>query len=176
MFGLAVLGIVVNGIAVLRTRNAVSINERMVSLHLLEDVLGWVAVLIGSVIMFFTGLTIIDPILSIGISCFVLYNVVKNVRQLMPFFLQGAMVDVDRISGILKEIDVINDIHDLHVWALDEEHNILTVHVKLTGSLPMEELAGLKNKIRECLKAEEIEHATIEFELPDELCALADCV
>ena len=51
------------------------------SLHLLEDVLGWAAVLVGSVIMYFTNLTIIDPILSIGIAAFVLFNVRKNIKQ-----------------------------------------------------------------------------------------------
>ena len=156
MFVLAVIGIIVNGIAVLRTRKAVSINERVVSLHLMEDVLGWAAVLIGSIIMYFTNFTIIDPILSILIAVYVLSNVFRNIRQALPILLQGAPVEIERehIIEELKEIDRIKNIHDLHIWSLDEEYNVLTVHVTLKETLPLEELIALKEQIRSVLKEE----------------------
>jgi cobalt-zinc-cadmium efflux system protein len=178
MLALAVLGIAINGIAVLRTRKAISINERVVSLHLLEDVLGWIAVLVGAGIMYFTGLTIIDPILSMAIACFVLYNVVKNIKQVMPILLQGTPAGIERkhIVDELKGIEQIDDIHDLHIWSLDEEYNVLTVHATLKESMPMEKLIELKESIRAVLKEEEIHHATIEFEAPDESCAFENCV
>ena len=178
MFVLAIIGIVINGIAVLRTRKAISINERVVSLHLLEDVLGWVAVLIGSVVMYFTDLTIIDPILSIAIAFFVLFNVIKNIRQILPILLQGTPAEIERAHIIeqLKDIEQIENIHDLHIWALDEEYNVLTVHVTLKNSLLMEKLVELKGDIRAVLKEEEIQHATIEFETPDESCVFGNCV
>ena len=178
MFMLAVLGIIINGIAVLRTRKAVSINERVVSLHLLEDVLGWAAVLIGSAIMYFTNLTIIDPILSIAIAFFVLFNVIKNIRQILPILLQGSPVDIEREHIIvqLKNFDQIKNIHDLHIWSLDEAYNVLTVHITLKESMSMEKLVELKAGIRTVLKEEEIQHATIEFETPDESCVFGNCV
>ncbi|MDR0537497.1 MAG: cation diffusion facilitator family transporter [Tannerellaceae bacterium] len=177
MFILAIIGIIINGLAVLRTRKASSINERIVSLHLLEDVLGWVAVLIGSVIMNITSLTIIDPILSIVIACFVLFNVFKNIKQTLPILLQGTPTEIEQehIIKDLKEIGSIAGIHDLHIWSLDEEYNVLTVHVTLKESLPMEKLIELKRKIRSTLK-DEIQHATIEFEMPGEECAFEHCV
>jgi cobalt-zinc-cadmium efflux system protein len=178
MFILAIVGIVINGVAALRTRKATSINERVVSLHLLEDVLGWAAVLVGSAIMHFTGFTIIDPILSVGIACFVLFNVFKNIRQTLPILLQGVPVEIEQehiIEG-LKAIGHIASVHDLHIWSLDEAYNVLTVHVALKEPLPMEQLAELKGQIRSVLDAEAIQHATIEFETQGELCAFENCV
>ena len=178
MFVLAIIGIIANGIAVLRTRKGSSINERVVSLHLLEDVLGWIAVLVGSVLIHFTGLTIFDPILSTGISIFVLINVFRNIRQLIPIILQGTPREMDQehIIEHLKHIKNVAGVHDLHIWSLSEEYNVLTVHVVLHNTMPMEELADLKKQIREILNEEEIQHATIEFETKDEKCELANCI
>ena len=178
MFLLAILGVVVNGYAVLRTRKGKSINERVVSLHLLEDVLGWAAVLVGSVVMYFTGLTIIDPILSLGIAGFVLYNVFKNIRLILPILLQGTPTEIEQEQIIkkLNEIKNIENIHDLHIWSLDEEYNVLTVHVVLNEIFSMEKLVELKNQIRTVLKKENIQHATIEFEMLDEECGFENCV
>jgi cobalt-zinc-cadmium efflux system protein len=178
MFILSVLGIVINGAAALRTRNARSLNERVVSLHLLEDVLGWAAVLIGSVIIKLTGLTIIDPVLSVVIACFVLVNVFKNIRQVLPILLQGTPSDIDheRVAAKLSEIKYVGSVHDLHIWSLDETYNVLTVHIALTEALPDARLMELKNEIRAALKEENIQHETIEFETPDEVCAFKDCI
>lgn len=177
MFILAVAGILANGAAVLRTRKGKSINEKLVSLHLLEDVLGWIAVLAGSVLIHFTGLTIFDPILSIGISIFVLFNVFRNIKQVIPIILQGTPRDLDseHIAEEIKQINTVAGIHDLHIWSLTEEYNVLTVHVLLEKSLPMDELAVLKKQIRSVLKEECIQHATIEFETSDEQCAFESC-
>lgn len=178
MFLLAILGVAVNGFAALRTRKSTSINERVVSLHLLEDVLGWAAVLVGAVIMYFTGWTIIDPILSLAIACFVLINVVKNIRLVLPILLQGspAEIDTEAIIEKLRNIESIDCLHDLHIWSMDEEYNVLTVHIILTQALPADALVALKKEIRTVLKHEKIQHATIEFEMPNEECDFKACV
>ncbi len=172
MFLLAILGIVVNGIAVLRTRRGRSINERVVSLHLLEDVLGWAAVLVGAVVMYFTGWTVVDPILSLVVAGFVLINVYRNIRSALPILLQGTPSEVnpEHIELILKNIDDVGDIHDLHIWSLDESYNILTAHLVTTESLTMPQMAELKNSVRSALKKNGIQHATLEFEIPGEDC------
>ncbi len=173
MFLLAIIGIVINGAAVLRTRKGSSINERVVSLHLLEDVLGWAAVLVGSVIMHFTGLTIIDPLLSIAIACFVLLNVLKSIKEVLPILLQGTPADIDQ-ENIIKKIeflDKVDRVHDLHIWALDERYNVLTVHVVLAEALSSMQLITTKNEIRALLAQEGVQHSTIEFEFPDETCS-----
>jgi len=178
MFILAVIGIAVNGAAALRTRRGSSINERVVSLHLLEDVLSWSAVLIGSILIYFTHLTVFDPILSIAISLFVLYNVFRNIKSVLPILLQGTPHELkqERIIDELKQITAIENVHDLHIWSLDEEYNVLTVHVTLEQPLPMEELAVLKKQIRTTLEKEHIQHATIEFETKGESCDFIDCI
>lgn len=178
MFALAVLGIVVNGIAVLRTRKAASINERVVSLHMLEDALGWAAVLVGSVIMYFTGFTIIDPILSVCIALFVLFNVFKNIRQVVLILLQAVPADInyEKVAEILENGVFTESIHDLHIWSLDEENNILTVHLVLNKTAESaSELTEFKNYLRAELKNEGINHATFEFDAPNEICELKDC-
>jgi cobalt-zinc-cadmium efflux system protein len=178
MFFLAILGVSVNGFAVLKTRKGKSINERVVSLHLLEDALGWLAILVGSATMHFTGWTVIDPILSLFIAAFVLFNVVKNIRLVLPILLQGTPIEIDReqIIGQIKEIKNIADIHDLHIWSLDDGYNVLTIHVVLNEELTMGKLSELKKQIRSVLKEEKIQHATIEFETPNEECVFEDCV
>ncbi len=178
MLILAIIGMIVNGIAALRTRKASSINERVVSLHLLEDVLGWAAVFIGSIIMRFTGLTIIDPILSVVIAGFVLFNVIKNIRAILPILLQGVPGEIDRerIIGEIAGIEGVSGVHDLHIWSLDEAYNVLTAHVALSKALPPEDAAALKAQIRGILGDESIQHATIELEAPGEDCMFMDCV
>ena len=178
MFLLAIIGITINGAAALRTRKGTSINEKVVSLHLLEDVLGWGAVLIGSVLIYFTNLTIFDPILSIAITIFILFNVFRNIKQVIPILLQGTPRELEQehITEKLKKIETIFNIHDLHIWSLDEEYNVMTVHVILRKSLPVEELAELKKQIRQMLKEEKIQHTTIEFEMQGEACDFENCV
>ncbi len=177
MLLLAVLGVIVNGIAVLHLRKGDSLNEKVVSLHLLEDVLGWLAVLLGATVMYFVNVPIIDPILSVGISVFILITVYKNIRQSMRIILQGSpdMVNVDEIEKIILKTENVKGIHDLHVWSVDGEYNVLTTHVVLSNPLPMSQLHKLKTDIRENLLSIGIQHSTIEFEYPDEDCEMEDC-
>lgn len=172
MMGLAVLGVVINGAAVLRTRHGDSLNEQVVSWHLLEDVLGWIAVLIGAVIMYFFDIPIIDPILSIGITIFVLYNVVRRLIKAGKIILQAApeQIDVDVIKAKLENIDSVEDIHHTHLWSLDGNYHIITVHAKMDGKTRLEDLAPIKKEIRHQLHELGIEHTTIEFEAKTEDC------
>ena len=177
MLFFAVLGVLVNGAAVFRLKKGDTLNEKVAKLHLLEDVLGWLAVLTGTLIMHFFKFPVLDPIMSVGIACFVLYNVFKNLRQSLRVILQGipAEVDITKISGHLEKFEEVNNVHDLHVWSVDGNYNVLTVHVVLNNSLEMEKLAGLKTLIRDSLKEKGIEHVTIEFETAGEQCTFEKC-
>lgn len=177
MLYLAILGIVVNGTAVLKLRKGESLNEKVVSLHLLEDVLGWVAVLIGSIIMMYTDAPFIDPLLSVLISLFVLYNVYKNLHNSILVILQGIPEEValEDIKEKLKDISEIADVHDNHVWSLDGEYNIITIHLQLDKDYKLSEQAIIKLKVKSQLKDESINHITIEFEGQDENCELKSC-
>jgi len=172
MFFLAIVGVLVNGLAFFRLKKGSSLNEKVVSLHFLEDVLSWVAILIGAVLIYFFNVPFIDPILSVGIALFVLLNVYKNIKQTLHIILQGIPVDIniDEISEQLKQFKGIEDIHDLHVWSVDGNYNILTVHVVMNKLLEINKITELKGKIRNSLKQKGIQHATIEFETSDERC------
>ncbi|WP_313382287.1 cation diffusion facilitator family transporter [Proteiniphilum saccharofermentans] len=173
MLLLAVLGVIINGMAVLRLRKGSSINERVVSLHLLEDVLGWLAVLVGAGIMYFVDAPFIDPLLSILISLYILYNVYRNIRQSLRIILQGSPshLDMEEVKRSLLEIGEVQDVHDLHAWSVDGEYNVMTVHVVLRSALPMEAQHRLKLEIRDKLLSMGVQHCTIEFEVADEECA-----
>lgn len=177
MFILAILGIIVNGAAVFRLRKGISLNEKVVSLHLWEDVLGWIAILIGSVIMYFFNVPVIDPILSVLITIYILIHVFRNIKASMRIILQGTPEEID-IDDIKKELLIfveVNDVHDLHLWSIDGNYHVVTTHVILKEALTMDQLATLKTKIREKLEQLNVHHVTIEFETADETCCMEMC-
>ncbi len=121
MMWLAILGVIVNGAAVLKLKQGTSMNERVVSLHLLEDVLGWVAVLIASIVMQFWDVPILDPMLPLLIALFILFNVYKNIKETLRIILQviPKEISIDTIREKLKNMPEIQEVHDCHVWSLD---------------------------------------------------------
>jgi len=177
MFLFAVIGVAVNLIAVLRLGGGKSLNEKVLSLHLLEDVFGWLAVLIISGVMIFVNLPILDPILSIIIAIFIINNVFKNLKYGMNIILQGIPLNVD-IKGIeqeIKKIDNVENVHDLHVWTMDGQYNILTLHVVINKDVSLIFLEKLKNEIRKRIEQFNIQHITVEFEHKDMECEYKDC-
>lgn len=178
MIILAVLGIIINGAALLQLRKGKSLNEKVVSLHFLEDVLGWVAVLIGAIVMYFFDLPIIDPILSIAIAVFVLRNVYKNLREIARIILQGTPHEIET-EQLKNEIIALSEnivsVHDFHLWTVDGTYNVLTMHVVLKNGQSAEIQAALKRQIRQKLNEKGIEHATVEFDIADEQCGFEHC-
>lgn len=162
----AIVGIVVNGAAMLRLKKGESVNEKVISLHFLEDVLGWAAVLVGSIIMKFVDAPIIDPLLSVIIAIIILVNVYKNMRGAFQIILQGVPVAVseERVRETFNKFQEVEDTHDLHIWTMDGRYNILTTHAVLKQPLEAEALELLKSKIKNELKKISVHHVTIEFE------------
>ncbi|WP_420580697.1 cation diffusion facilitator family transporter [Reichenbachiella sp.] len=177
MVALAVLGVIVNGAAVLKTRKGKTANERVVSLHLLEDVLGWVAVLIGSIVMSLTDFPILDPILSLMIAGYILFNVFRNLKNSLRIILQSIPPDVNTkdLENQLQAIEHVTKVHDMHTWTMDGEYHIMTVHLVLDKDVDLDTGAAIKAKSRQILKAGEIDHVTIELESPNEHCDLEEC-
>lgn len=172
MLILAFLGIIVNTLAMLRLRKGKSVNERVVSLHFIEDILGWVAVLIGSIVMLFADVPILDPILSILIAGYILFNVIKNLRHAIRIVLQGIPEDLDmeKIKKEILTIPGIISVHDLHSWTLDGLYNILTVHVVLQDQPSLAHMEKIKSDVRHCLLHYNIQHITIETETEGQGC------
>ncbi len=164
---LAVLGIVINGAAVLRLKKGTKIAEKVVSLHLLEDVLGWFAVLVVSIILLFVDIPILDPILSLLITAFVLKNVVQNFGQIIKIFLQAVPegYDISKIEDkIVKAHPSVFDIHGTKLWTLDGESNIMTFHMCVKNEPDLNEIIGLKRSVKNTLHEMGIEDVTIEIE------------
>ena len=172
MMWLAVAGLVVNGFAALRLMRGNSISQRAVMLHLLEDVLGWVAVLIGSVIIRYTGWYFIDPLLSVGIGVFILTNVCRNLYAIFRILLQAAPEHMpeDKIKAILLEVPNVKDVHDLHVWTLDGERNIASAHLIVADDISRTDAIRVKHDAVDRLKEAGIDHLTVEIEFEGEGC------
>ena len=173
----AIVGVVVNAAAMLRLKKGSTVNERVVSLHFLEDVLGWVAVLIGSVVMMFKDIPVLDPILSILIAAFILFNVYKNIRYAFKIVLQAIPddVNVEEIKKKILSVPGVVDVHDMHTWSLDGQYNIMTIHVALRQETTMNEGAMIKEEIRHCVQHLNIQHLTVELELENQKCDLKQC-
>jgi len=177
MILLAILGVLVNGAAVLKLRRGETQNERVVRLHLLEDVFGWFAVLIAGIVMLFVNLPVLDPILSVGITLYILWHVFKNLRETVNVFLQAipSNMNVEQLEAMLIEKLPIQSIHDWHLWTMDGEYHVLSCHVVVADNLPSKDIIDLKTQIRELLKQYNIQHLTIEVEYENECCELVNC-
>lgn len=175
MMWLAILGIIVNGIAVLRLNKGTSLNEKVVALHLFEDVLGWSAILLGSIIMQFYEVPILDPILSLSIAAYILYNVTKNIKESLHIILQGTPknINTENIKKSILSFREISDIHNCHLWTMDGEYNVLTVHLVLNTSMKeVDKIADVKSKIKQMLSDKfSLKNVTLEIELNKEVCS-----
>jgi len=172
MIVFAIIGVVVNFAAAYFTREGDSLNQKAVNLHMLEDVLGWVVVLIGAVVMRFTDFYLIDPVMSILVALFILVNALKNLKEVLDLFLEKTPhgISVEEISEHISEIEGVLGVHHIHIWSMDGYNNYATMHV-----VTEENTHAVKHKIRDELKEHGIAHATLELEGKDEGCHEEDC-
>ena len=169
----AIFGVIINFFAAYFTREGESLNQKAVNLHMLEDVVGWVVVLIGSILMKFTDISLIDSIMSIGIALFILINAFKNMKSILDLFLEKTPknISVEEIKKHLLEIKGVIDVHHVHIWSIDGYNNYSTMHI-VTDEKNIKEL---KNKIREEMNEHGICHSTIEIEDKDDICDEKEC-
>jgi cobalt-zinc-cadmium efflux system protein len=177
MLYLAILGIIVNGFAVLKVKRGVTQNEKVISIHLLEDLLGWIAVLLVSIILHFYDIPVLDPLLSVAITIFILYRLYGNLRKTFRILLQGTptQMQAEEIREHILQIKDITNIHDLHVWTMDGSFHVATLHLEVSREFSLVETEELKLKVRHELQQLHIEHATLEIELQGQPCVLNDC-
>lgn len=168
----AVLGLIINLAAAFFTRDGDSLNQKTVSLHMLEDVLGWAVVLVGAILMKFTDITYIDPAMSIGVSLFLLVEAMKNLKEIGDIFLEKTPdgIDVQELKEHIREVDGVEDVHHLHISTLDGFNHVATLHIVTNGNTSL-----VKKAVREELREHGINHSTIETEFPDEVCSAREC-
>jgi len=184
MLGLALLGIAINGFAFLRIRkeerhthaenNTTNHNSKAIMLHLLEDVLGWIAVLIGAIIIYFTGWYWIDGVLTLCIAVFIGYNALNNLSGTMKILLQSVPenVNMEALQQELEVIEGIEGIHDLHVWSLDGSYSVASVHAVINETASKE---AVQAAILAVMKKFHIEHPTVQMETVPHSCSFTDC-
>lgn len=172
MFALAVLGVLVNGFAAYKLSSGKTLNEKVLNWHLLEDVFGWVAVLIVSVTLMFVEVPLLDALLAIGFTLYVLFNVVKNTTTVTKYFLQAVPEQglLEKVRKELLALDSVTSIHHEHAWSLDGESTVFTAHLSVESPLDAIEQVEIKSKIAKVLDRFEFVHTTIELEFPDESC------
>lgn len=168
----AVVGVAVNLIAALVTREGDSLNQKAVNLHMLEDVLGWAVVLIGAIVMRFVEVPILDPLMSIGVAVFIIINAVRNLKEILDLFLEKLPqgIDLEEIKEHILHLEQVEDVHHIHIWSMDGHNHYATMHI-VTGGDPY----TVKHLVKEELREHGIGHATLELEAPDEHCHQKDC-
>ena len=146
----AILGVAVNGLAMVRLAKTSSLNAKVVAWHLLEDALGWVAVLIVSIVLLFSDFYILDPILSVLIAVYIMYSAIANLRQSLLLFLQAVPEDLDiqQLEQSILALEKVDSLHHTHLWSLDGENHVLTTHVIVENYTTREEIQGIKGAIR----------------------------
>ena len=168
----AIIGVCVNFCAAFITRKGGSLNQKAVNLHMLEDVLGWAVVLVGAVIMRLTDITVLDPILSIGVALFILVNAVKHLNEAARLFLEKTpcKINIEEMKQHLSELAGVLDVHHIHVWSMDGNTNYATMHIVTNA-----DHVRVKESVRKELEKFGISHATLELEAETEDCHAPYC-
>jgi len=178
MFALAVFGIIVNSAAAWRVKSGKTMNEKVITWHLLEDVFGWGAILLISLVILKWDIPILDPVLSILITCFILWNVVKRLKETAGIFLQAipAGVDIQKLQELICKLKNVLSIHDTHIWSLDGDYMIMSTHIVVPVCLNRDEYFQVKNQVKALCDQAGISHITVEIEQDDEDCHSTDCL
>ncbi|MDR7128165.1 cobalt-zinc-cadmium efflux system protein [Algoriphagus sp. 4150] len=190
MLYLAILGIAVNGFAFLRIKRAnghshhsghshshdADFNRKAIMLHLLEDVLGWVAVLIGAVVIYFTGWYWVDGVLAIAIAIFIGYNATINLISTMKILMQAVPenVDIKKLSDELLQIPCIENIHDIHIWTLEGNYHIGSLHA-VVNAIDKNREVDILPSILQVMDKYKIQHPTVQIETSRSDCSLVSC-
>lgn len=160
----AIFGVIVNFLAAYFTKEGDSLNQKAVNLHMIEDVLGWVVVLIGSLLIKFTEITLIDAIMSIGVSLFIFIHAINSFKAIINLFLEKVPdgIDIEELKKYIQEIENVKTVHHMHIWSIDGFNHYATMHI-VTDT---KDTNYLKIKIKEELREHGINNTTIEFEEP----------
>lgn len=170
----AIIGVTVNGYAAWRVSKGKTLNERVISWHLMEDVLGWAAVLVVSIVLLFKDIHYLDPALSLFITAYILWNVLNRLKETLYVFLQGSPddIDIEELNRKFLNLSFVESTNHVHVWSLDGEKHVVTAHIQVQEMIQVSELINAKKEIRKLLKPYKFNHSTIEVEWNDETSTL----
>lgn len=172
----AFVGIVINGATalVLMRGQKDDLNVRGAFLHMLADTLVSVGVVVSGLIITFTGINIVDPIVSIVIATVILVQTWDLLRESVVLSLDGTPegIDTKQVSQLMRQTNHVTDVHHVHIWAISTTDNALTAHVAIDD---VTELEAVKKELKEMLAHNRISHSTLEFETAACSCHDDDC-
>jgi len=163
---IAAIGLVINiVVAMILHRGEQTLNTRAAYLHVLGDLLGSVAALVAGAVIYFTGWTPIDPLLSLLICALILYSCVRLLREGLHVIMEGVPLnlDFDVIAGTMAESNAVDSIHDLHVWTLSSGMVALSAHVVIRDMGQWESVLGEMTQLLD--QRFDIQHVTLQPEL-----------
>jgi cobalt-zinc-cadmium efflux system protein len=167
MMLVALAGVLMNGtVATLLWKFSGDVNIRSVFLHMLGDTLSTAAVIAGGAAILFTGLTWIDPVLSILIAGMILYSSIGIVRETLHILLEGTprTLQLASVQQAMQSVEGVLNVHDLHIWTLGSSSHALASHVTI-ADMPMSDCGCILEGINRTLRDKfHITHTTIQFE------------
>lgn len=168
----AIIGTSINFAAAFLTRDGKSLNQKAVNLHMIEDVLGWVVVLLGAIVMRFTDFALIDPIMSIGVAVFILVHAIKNLKEAIDLFLEKTPhgITIQEMREHIAQLEGVLDVHHIHIWSVDGQAHYATMHIVTNADAHQ-----IKEKIRAEAREHGISHVTLELESEGEPCHEKNC-
>jgi len=169
MFVVAVIGLLANIFAVVLLRNDQknSLNVRAAYVHLIGDSLSSVAVIIGSIFIYFYEVYWLDPLITILIGLYILKHTWKILKQTIDILMQSVPegLDLKSIRAELEKIEEISNIHHVHAWNLTDSQIHFECHVDLCENIRISEAGEVRKKIIRILGEQfSIDHFTIQFE------------
>lgn len=166
MVFVAIFAIFLKTLSVWKLRGAKTLNERAVSIHLIGDLMGWIALLIVGIILIFYNIPVLDVLLSIAITLWMIYNLAKTLFYSFKILLLEAPgnIDQNKLKKDILSIEGIDDIVKFYLWSLDNQKNILTVKISLKDDLKVSDTENIKENINDLGFINGIEDINIEFD------------
>ena len=175
MFWVAVAALALNGGIMwgLHRDKDRDINIRAAFVHMLGDAVSSVGIMAGAIAIHFTGLAVIDPVLSVLIGVLIVWTAWDIIKESLNVLLEGLPrgMELNEVTGAMRQIDGVIDVHDLHIWSLGSSAHALSCHV-LIEDMPPSESNAILQRINDVLCKYEIHHTTVQFEHAK--CALSD--
>lgn len=173
MLGIASIGLVVNLYVTISLRGHLDLNIRGAYLHVLGDTLSSFAVIAGGLIIILTGYYIVDPILSVIISCVIVYNSLRLIKESVDILMERTPkhINLEKLKNEILEIKGIHGLHDLHVWSICSNVHALNAHL-IVDSISVRDTEKITSKINiQLFEGYGIAHTTLQFECND--CGIA---
>ncbi len=175
----AAIGIVINFLtAILFLKNKEKdLNIKSAYLHMMADALVSAGIMVGGIIIYFTHLYWIDPVISLVIVLVILFSTWTLLKESLALTLDAVPKDInlEEIKNNALKIDGIKGVHHIHVWAMSTTENAMTAHLVIDNCHDKEEISSIKNNLKHTLQHLNIQHVTLETEFSNEDCKKPEC-